>query len=378
MKKVLLMIIAVVLVVLAGTSNTNPVSAESEFSHETNARQAKVLSRAEGIVASDSYPSYFGGIFISEDSTHVVIQIVESHIPQSVDSEGYSSFLELNALDGNIVFEYVKYSYQELNEINDRITAYYQSADATQGNFRANFVDVFNNVVVIELLETVPDKIESYREDVLFGIILKADEHPADIIRFTEGHNHDLAIKVGEEIEVTDGYCSMGFRAKMDGDKGYFTAGHCFDDIGDDSTGGTVEYRAYSGSVDAAWVKTTFWTNLFDPPSNELEFPGGSVTELNNEACPILCLNLAIAKSGHTTEYTSGQIKNLDYSGYYGDTYFTGLVATDFEVGAGDSGGGVFTPNNGYPAGIVKGTSYYGAAFVTIFEIYDLWEYESW
>ena len=56
----------------------------------------------------------------------------------------------------------------------------------------------------------------------------------SDVIEFTKGKNEDQALKVGEKISVTDGHCSMGYRVKINGDKGYITAGHCFDGVGDD------------------------------------------------------------------------------------------------------------------------------------------------
>ena len=166
----------------------------------------------------------------------------------------------------------------------------------------------------------------------------------------------------------------MGFRAKVNGKQGYITAGHYFNGVGDSSTGGTVTKWKESGSVDAAFVETSFWTNTFKPPSNTLYYPSGSITTLNNNICPTLSLNMNIAKTGFKTGYTSGQIKNLNYSANYGGIYHTKLIATDYHSMPGDSGGTVFVPNNvngGAPlAGIHLGDSTYGKAFVNADEIF--------
>jgi len=386
MKKVFIIITSFVLAFIILATNSVSVNAKNSYLQmnflELNRKQAVLLSEAEKIVADDSYPSYFGGIYISDDSTGVVIQIVEENLPLSENSEGHSSYQRIISLEGDIVFEFVRYSYKELNAINNRIIEYYSSENAIQGNFSGNYVDVFNNVVIITLLDKSSDNVDKYRNRVLDENILKGMEYNSDIIQFTQGTRHDYAIKVGEEISVTVGSCSMGFRAKFFGNKGYITAGHCFTGLEEDATGGESALRAYEGSVDATWVQTTFLTNLFNPPSNDLEYASGSFTELgdNGEYCPLLGLNVAVAKSGFASEYTSGQVKSMNYSSYYGEypnqVYFTGLIATDMEATFGDSGGGVFMPYDeeyAYWAGIIKGDSAWEAAFVSINEIWELW-----
>lgn len=164
----------------------------------------------------------------------------------------------------------------------------------------------------------------------------------------------------------------MGYRVKINGNSGYITAGHCFSGTGQSATGGTVTKYQESGKVDAAFVKTTSSYS----PSNSLYYTSSSITTLNNTLCPVLSVNQAIAKAGQTTGYTSGKIKSLNYSGTYDGIYFTNLIAADYSTQGGDSGGAVFVPSvvsgtTGAPlAGINKGTSSYGSAFVNADQIY--------
>lgn len=356
-----------------------PANAETRFNDdflELNAKQSKVLQKIEEVVKDNSYPTYFGGAYISDDSTHIVLQIVEGNIPNVESLEGYSTFNQIKNMDSNVEIEYVKYSYRELNAINDALVKYFSSDKADLTSLSAHYVDTFKNVVVIELIDNNLKQIDAFKELVFGREDFKNLAISSDVIEFTKGKNEDQALKVGEKISVTDGHCSMGYRVKINGDKGYITAGHCFDGVGDSATGGTVERYRHNGDVDAAFVKT----NILTFPSNALQYTSGSITTLNNTLCPTLSLNQAIAKSGYKTGYTSGQIKNLNYSANYSGEYFTGLIATNYSSGSGDSGGAVFVPTNvsgGAPlAGIHKGTSSYGAAFVNADKIYLAFGYE--
>jgi len=378
MKKLLSLIFAII--ALFGFTITNPsnVTASAEFTDsflELNTKQSDLAEEVEKIISDDSYPSYFGGLYIKDDSTKLVVQIVENNIPSKDDTSEYLSFNQIISMEGDIEFEFVENSYKELNEINRSLIEYFSSEKANLENLSAHYVDVFNNVVVIELVDNSSKQVEIFRESLLSDRIFSTINLTANYVHYTQGFNVNYEINVGQDI----GFCSMGFRAKVNGYKGYFTAAHCFSGVGDSSEGGTVKYWVYDGIVDAAFVKTTLWTNLFNPPTNDLEYTSGSITSLQNTMCPYLMINKAVAKSGYTTEYTSGQIKSLNYSGVYSGTYFTGLIAADFVSDHGDSGGGVFIPviiDGGAPfAGIVKGSSSYGSAFVDYGALYDEFEY---
>lgn len=283
-------------------------------------------------------------------------------------------------MDSNVKIEYVKNSYKDLNDINDQLVEYYSAEGADISNLGSHYVDVFNNVVVVELIDNSSTKVNSLKNAALLENSAKTKSLNSDIIVFSKGeqqHNHATTLKPGQAI-ATNGIannCSMGYRVKVDGNAGYITAGHCFDRSGQSATGGTVKKWKESGTVDAAFVQTTSSYS----PSNSLYYTSGDLTYINNTLCPTLSVNQAIAKVGFKTGFTSGKIKSLNYSGNYDGIYFTKLIATDYSTAGGDSGGAVFVPSNvssssggGVPlAGINKGTSSYGGVFVNANEIYS-------
>lgn len=378
MKKIVLMLLCVFSLGIIGKAI--PVNAQVLLDAKTlklNQEQSKVISEIEKEMQKESYPSYYGGSYISEDSSHVILQIVKENLPKTTNSKAITSYDKIRNINNNIEIKYVKNSYKELEEINNKLVEYYSSENADISNLGSHYVDVFNNVVVVELLDNTPTKVNSLKQVTFNGNMYKTKTLDSDVITFVNGErqtDHATTIKAGQKISVPGGSCSMGYRVKIDGKAGYLTAGHCFDGTGQSATGGTTKKYKRSGTVDAAFVQTTSSYS----PSNSLYYTSGSINTLNNTLCPTLVVNQAIAKVGFTTGYTSGKIKSLNYSGNYSGIYFTGLVATDYSTDHGDSGGAVFVPSNvsssaggGAPvAGINKGTSSYGGAFVKDTEIF--------
>lgn len=238
---------------------------------ELNAKQVELAEKVEEIIKNDLYPSYFGGMYISDDSTHLVVQVVEDNIPATENSKEYLSFNQIKNMDGNIEYEYVKNSYKKLNNINDKLIEYFSSEEAYLENLSANYVDTFKNIVVVELVDNSAQQVDVFRERLLSNDSFKGLELTSDLIEYTQGKNENHAINAGEEITVNGtGLCSMGYRVTINGSKGYITAGHCFNGTGNSSAGGTVTRYQESGRVDAAFVKTDWWTNTFNAPSNNL------------------------------------------------------------------------------------------------------------
>lgn len=344
-----------------------------------NNEQAQTTAEIEKIMKNDSYPPYYGGVYISEDSSKVILQIVKNNIPKTRSSKVFSTFNEITTKNDNVKIEYVENSYKELNDINERLIEYYSSGEGDISNLVAHYVDVFNNVVVVELIDNSTTLINNIKQDTLESNSVKFNTITSNTIKFTKGYkqqNYATTLKAGQQINVPGGTCSIGYRVKINGKSGYITAGHCFSKIGQSATGGTVKRYKEAGKVDAAFVETSSTYS----PSNNLNYTNGSITYLNSTVCPILSLNQEIAKVGSTTGYTSGKIKSLNFSGNYDGTYFTGLIATDYSSSYGDSGGAVFVPKNlnsgGVAvAGITKGSSSYGSVFVNADEIYAAFNY---
>lgn len=383
MKNKILALLGIFAIVFAGyITSVNALTSNSKIDDEflkRNEYQTSVVGKIESTMKDtykNSYPSYYGGIYINDDSTGIILQIVEDNVP-SKDSEEYSVYNKIINMDSNIKIEYVKNSYNDLNNINDQIIEYYKAADysiAKAGfkDYVANYVDIVNNTVVVELLDSENSKVvmseaklqtltDSFKNLVVDSNLIK-------YVQGKELSDQATTLKAGAGISVSGGTCSMGYRSRVGGKDGYITAGHCVNGLNTTIPTGTVKKYQYSGKVDAAFVQTTSSYS----PSNDLAYTSGSVTYLNATMCPVLSVGGAIAHAGVTSGYKAGTIKSLNYSGNYGGTVFTNLIATDYISAGGDSGGPAFVPrsNGALVAGIHKGTSSYGAAVVNADNIY--------
>jgi hypothetical protein len=84
-------------------------------------------------VFKDTYPSYFGGMYINDDASTLVIQIVESNIPNK-DSKEYSIYKDIISMDDTIKIEYVNNSFNELNNVNNVVSDYMASPQKSYNN----------------------------------------------------------------------------------------------------------------------------------------------------------------------------------------------------------------------------------------------------
>ena len=135
---------------------TSKVSANgySQEEIEKNMEQVELVSKIEGFILrhnNDVYPEYYGGMYISDDSLKVIIQIVEKNIPNQNTIE-YTNYEEIFNISDNINIEYVYNSYNELEKVNDELKEHYLN---TKNNDELNafYVDTIKNKVVVDLKE---------------------------------------------------------------------------------------------------------------------------------------------------------------------------------------------------------------------------------
>lgn len=133
---------------------TSKVSANvySQEEIEKNMEQVELVSKIEGFILrhnNDVYPEYYGGIYISDDSLKVIIQIVEKNIPNQNTIE-YTNYEEIFNISDSINIEYVSNSYNELEKVNDELKEHYLN---TKNNDELNafYVDTIKNKVVVDL-----------------------------------------------------------------------------------------------------------------------------------------------------------------------------------------------------------------------------------
>lgn len=317
---------------------------------------------------SNQYPEYFGGIYISEDGKDIVIQIVEEKIP-SKTTKDYKFYNTIINFDEKVKVEYVKNSFNELNDINNSVSEYItskKSHDIVVGCY----IDVLNNKSIVEMTNTSEKNKEQFLKEMV-NYKANINQDAIDYIQTEKAESYATTIKAGGQIygrQVDSTHvavCSMGFRTRYNNQNGYVTAGHCL--VGATSVAsGTVLYNRFQHNqyYDYGFVAT----NSSYTPSNALAYPSGNVKTLAVvNYCPTITVNMEVAKSGITTEYTDGKVKGLNQTVTYEDedgneTVIKGLVKTNLESDNGDSGAPVFIPRTdaqggSVPLGVLSGGS---------------------
>lgn len=316
-------------------------------------------------VYNDEYPTYFGGMYVSDDASKLIIQIVQKNIPIQT-SEEFSIYNTITNLDESIQIEYVTYSFNELNEINNSVSEYI-TTDKIHDNLIGGYVDIMNNKVVVEMKDTSIKKQENFKSKLSISR-KKMNMSAIEYVEAEQPKTHAKTIKSGGEIygrqidSTHVAVCSMGFRTKYNNQYGYVTAGHCLRNASYVQSG-TVLYSNFTnnGYYDYGFVAT----NSQYTTSNKLEFPSGNIKTLAVVYyCPTIVSNMAVAKSGIKTKYTSGKVTGINQTVTFkedsGNIVIKGLVKTNVKSDEGDSGAPVFVPRTdseggSIPLGVLSG-----------------------
>lgn len=118
----------------------------------------------------DVYPDFYGGMYISDDSYNLIVQVVKEKIPVEGTME-YYYYNELSTVDERINIEYVKYSYNELLNINNKITDYF-SNNKVFGDLNSWYIDVYNNRVVVNFVEVTDSIKKEFKDKVIDSEII--------------------------------------------------------------------------------------------------------------------------------------------------------------------------------------------------------------
>lgn len=326
----------------------------------------------------DVYPSYFGGLYISEDATALVIQVVKSNIPTETESD-YSLYNEIINMDKSIKIEYVDYSFNELNSVNNYLSNYFSSGLIKSDNFNAVYIDVINNTVGVDLTDdsqiqqenfkkTIFDSKMQVNSEINFDLKTIFDSKLVTVSQSDRLYTMANLNAGGKYLRVSSqswNYCSMGFRTRYNGKNGYVTAGHCAAGYSSFPSG-TIRLKQFTNNqnYDYAFVET----NSSYIPVNTLAASGVSgMTKLAVITyCPTIVTNMAIGKVGATTNYTAGKVTAINVTAAYLNadgqtyTYIKGMMKSTVHSQPGDSGAIVLIPrtdvNGGaIPLGILSG-----------------------
>ncbi len=307
-------------------------------------------------VYNDIYPSYFGGMYISDDATSLIIQIVEKNIPTE-DSEEFSIYNKIINMDKTIKIEYVNNSFNELNEINNYISDNLFVSDSGKQVITSSYLDIMNNAVDVELIDNnLPQQIK-----IKSSLLKSKGTMNSDIIKFSKSKEHTTSanINAGGQIWLNSShssYCSMGMRVRYNGNNGYLTAGHCAKGYSSFPSG-TVQVVQFANNqnYDYAFIKT----NSSYTPTNTLQTYSNSPSNITKlglvNYCPTITVNMAISKAGVRTGYTTGKVTGLNQSVYYSDVNLTlkGMIKSNVYQGQGDSGGVVMIPRTDSNGGAI-------------------------
>lgn len=69
------------------------------------------------------------------------------------NDDDYKIYKEILDMDSKIKIEYVDFSYNELNAVNNNVSDYMTLKDINNDNVQGTYIDVMNNVIVVEVLE---------------------------------------------------------------------------------------------------------------------------------------------------------------------------------------------------------------------------------
>lgn len=337
---------------------------------------------------TDTYPSYYGGMYISDDSENLIIQIVEKNIPEKnnifslmtiSETIKYNSIVNM---DDNIKVEYVENTYEELKNIQNQIYIKIASAEINKevfDNFSSSNINLINNSIIVSLLDNSVENQKLFKKYVI--------DSPIIVFAKSEGlaERYATTLKAGSMITNVNNQpnCSVGFRAKVGSVEGYVTAAHCTKGLNTNLPTGKVIRYTNNSEVDAAFVQT----NSSYTVSNDLAYPFNliGINKLsvdNSLSCPFYAKGSGVALSGFITGYSSGKITDLNAVVKFTDgTTMNGVVATDVKGSNGDSGGPVFLPKpfktDGVDlVGIVTGGSSNTMYFTKVDKIITkYWEY---
>lgn len=143
--------------------------------YERNYQMSLVARNVEAFLKyryDGKYPDYYGGMYISDDAYNLVVQLVEENIPPK-ETRDYNYYNELFTVDKSIKVEYVKNSYNKLENVNQRLIDYFTNNDPFD-DLNGFGIDIYNNSVTVHFVKVDENIIKKFKEKVL----------DSDVIRF--------------------------------------------------------------------------------------------------------------------------------------------------------------------------------------------------
>ena len=353
---------------LSCTSISTKVSTQNEPTSQVNT-EAKALETLSKLIegfkqsatrgAASIYPDYYGGCFINDQKQLVVLTTNES---------GQAQIKSMTANASNLIFKPCEFSYNYLNQVMDDLADHMiKNKDYKAINFIHCYLLDSANVVVVELLEYSPAKIEEFKRNVSDSPAIRfesaEDDQPVGILQENAKVERDITeLYPGFGISNSiNAHGTIGYRVTCNNAIGFMTAGHvvALNEIVKNSEGtkiGVGDLYDYKdgGTVDAAFVKvddSSMLTNKFGTTGSNIS------TEIAAES--LLVEGAKIVKFGGTTFYSEGEIlsPNVAVTTELPNNTkrrVTFHISTTLNAEKGDSGGPVLTRSGYKLVGILK------------------------
>ena len=172
---------------------------ELEKYYERNYQMSFVARDIEAFLKyryDGKYPDYYGGMYISDNAYNIIVQIVKEKIPQK-GTRDYSYYNELFTVNKAIEVEYVKNSYNELEDVYNKLNDYFTNNSYFE-DLNGFGIDVLNNSVTVHFVKVDENVIKEFKEKVI----------NSDVIRFESDID-----KVNDTYQCVDYYKDLGDKA---------------------------------------------------------------------------------------------------------------------------------------------------------------------
>ena len=175
--KIIIIVSIILMAILIGANILFYKNKEDELEkyYERNYQMSLVARNVEAFLKyryDGKYPDYYGGMYISDDAYNLVVQLVEENIP-SKETRDYYYYNELFTVDKAIKIEYVKNSYNKLEEVNQQLIDYFSNNNPFD-DLNGFGIDIYNNSVTVHFVKVDESIIKKFKEKVL----------DSDVIRF--------------------------------------------------------------------------------------------------------------------------------------------------------------------------------------------------
>lgn len=165
---ILCSILLIFLLIFIGVYFYKRKSNEIDEYYERNYQMTFVARNVEAFLKyrfNGEFPNFYGGMYISDDAYNLIVQIVDKNIPEKGTME-YYYYNELYTVDDSIKVEYVKYSYNELENINDEITRYLENNNSIE-DLNSYYIDIYKNRVVVNFVEATEQLKKEFNEKII-------------------------------------------------------------------------------------------------------------------------------------------------------------------------------------------------------------------